>query len=88
MRRVRQMTEATSGRWPSKASAGQGADGQKDRPEETRTILGTCHIPEIPTIMTTSGLEIHVLTPDPVSDPEILGMLASGQGTLSMMGDY
>lgn len=40
MRRVRQMTEATSGRWPSRASAGQGADGQKDRPEETWTAAG------------------------------------------------
>lgn len=55
----------------------------------TPTILGTCHIPEIPTIMTISGLGIHVLTPDPDSDPAILlGMLASGHGTLSMMGDY
>lgn len=54
----------------------------------TPTTLGTCHIPETPTITTISGLGIHVLTPDPVSDPEILGMLASGHGTLSMMGDY
>lgn len=72
-----------------------GEDGPMHLPEVaagmtsmTPMILGTFHIPEIPTIMTTSSLGIHVVTPDPVSDPEILGMLASGPGTLSMMGGY
>lgn len=40
MRRVRQMTAATSGRWLLMASAGQGADGQKHGPEETWTTAG------------------------------------------------
>lgn len=40
VRPVRQTMEATSGRWPSRASAGQGADGRRDRPEETWTRAG------------------------------------------------
>lgn len=53
----------------------------------TPTNLGTCHIPEIPTIMTTSGLGTGVRTPDLIRDPGILGMLLPGPGTLSMMDD-
>lgn len=53
----------------------------------TPTILGTCHIPEIPTIMMTSGLGTSVQTPDPIKDPGILGMLAPGPWTLGMMDD-
>ena len=53
----------------------------------TLTILGTYHIPEIPTIMTTSGLGTGVRTPDPIRDPGILGMPAPGPGTLSMTDD-
>lgn len=51
-------------------------------------IPGICHIPETPTIMTTSGLGIGGLTPGPASDPAIPAMLTSGHGTLSMTGDY
>lgn len=69
----------------------EGRDGPMHLPEVaagmTSMIPGICHIPETPTITTTSGLGIGVLTPGPVSDPAIPGMLASGHGTLSMTGD-
>lgn len=72
-----------------------GEDGPTGLPEveagmtsTTPVIPGTCHVPEIPTIMMTSGPGTGLLTSDPVtSDPGIPGMLAPGPGTLSTTGD-